>query len=80
MKEERYNQCRLQRPLHRGFDETISWIPDKFAIKGKVLRLTEDGKDSDGWVVEEVYEHSISKETAAKLSRVWKQTRKASDI
>ena len=43
----RYKQCRLKR--NRTF--RYSWIPEKYAIKGKILRINE----SEGWYVEEVY-------------------------
>lgn len=43
-------QCRLE----RGKSYIVSWIPEKFAIKGKVLKLKNDfDKWEDGWCVME---------------------------
>jgi len=42
-----YKQCKLK----KGNTCRVTWLPDKFAKKGKLLRL----KDDDGWVVQEVW-------------------------
>jgi len=50
----RYKQCKLVK------DETtqISWIPKKFAVKGRILILKKD----PGWLVTEVYNEQTAKE------------------
>lgn len=43
--------------LRKGNIEQVSWIPSKFAVKGKFLKL----KEEDGWEVVEVYNTMDSK-------------------
>ena len=43
-----YKQCEL----HRGTEKLVSWIPDRFAVEGKYLRLGDD----DGWKVVAVFD------------------------
>ncbi|KKN11219.1 hypothetical protein LCGC14_1028770 [marine sediment metagenome] len=47
MKVNNYNQCLLV----KGKRQQVAWIPGKFALMGKILRL----KDEDGWLVSQVY-------------------------
>jgi hypothetical protein len=42
-----YKQCRLR----KGTTFRVTWLPEKFAKIGKVLRLHDD----DGWVVEAIW-------------------------
>ena len=53
----------------------VSWIPQKFAKKGKVLKLYE----VDGWKVVEVWDSMEEKEVVER-SRDYRNQRKASDI
>jgi hypothetical protein len=47
-----YRQCSLKKES----SSTISWIPEQFAVLGKVLKLKDDqGVWENGWVVEAVY-------------------------
>ena len=43
-----HRQCKLI----KGNDTTVSWIPEKFALKGKYLKLKDNGEWEDGWKVE----------------------------
>ena len=45
-----YRQCLLQRDGSRQ----TSWIPEKFAILGNVIRLKDGDVWDDGWTVVEV--------------------------
>lgn len=50
-----YRQCRLIRPIPTGECVVVSWIPDEFAERERVVKLKDDNGDwSDGWVVAEV--------------------------
>ena len=54
-----YRQCRLTRRLTSGVSsETVSFIPEKFAKVGTVVRLREDvggeRRWADGWEVASV--------------------------
>ena len=47
-KKQLYSQCLLK----KGNIEQTSWIPEKFAHVGKILKLkNEDDKWSNGWIV-----------------------------
>jgi len=48
MKKTKFRQCVLEKtPGHR----IVSYIPEKFAKVGKVVKLKNDGEWDDGWVV-----------------------------
>lgn len=45
-----YRQCALE----RGNTYRISWIPARFAVVGKVLKLRDNGVWDNGWTVTSV--------------------------
>jgi len=50
-----HRQCRLIRPTPTGECVVVSWIPDLFADRDRVVRLKgDDGRWTDGWRVAEV--------------------------
>ena len=70
-----YRQCSLRKKTKETSHTQVSWIPERYAIKGKFLKLKED----NGWEVLSVG----AKQPASVVnqrSRDWKKTRKASDI
>ncbi len=55
-----YCQCQLV----QGVRHQTSWIPQKFAVKGRVLRLKNaDGEWENGWKVENVSKETRSEDT-----------------
>ena len=66
-----HTQCYLKKGTRRA----VVWIPEKFAVVGKIVKLIEE----DGWEVFEVYNTRSSKEVNER-SQDYKKTRKASDI
>ena len=51
----KYVQCELRRNVGDGSAETTSYIPQKFAKVGHILKLKDDNDDwVDGWVVQQV--------------------------
>jgi hypothetical protein len=42
-----YRQCQLTRRNQRQ----TTWLPERFAIPGSVLKLKDNGEWSDGWEV-----------------------------
>ena len=47
-----YRQCRLVKRTQSGELQQVSWIPDKFAVVGMVLKLRAEDKTWDnGWIV-----------------------------
>ncbi len=65
-------QCTLE----KGNKTQVLWIPDKFAVKGRILKLKED----NGWVVKVVSALSLPYKYLSERSQDYKNTRKASDI
>lgn len=56
----KYKQCKLVKKTHQGQLETVSWIPDKFANIGGVIKLkNDDGEWDDGWVVMSASEDTV---------------------
>lgn len=55
MKDTPYKQCLLHKRDGDGVLVDHSWIPAKFAVVGKVLKLKLGGVWVDGWVVVEVW-------------------------
>ncbi len=75
-KNETYTQCAL---LKNGKSE-VTWIPTKFANKGKFVKLRQDDDSwDDGWLVEETYTVQDA-QYLIKHGQDYKNTRKASDI
>ena len=69
------NNFHVQCKLKKGNTTQYSWIPEKFANKGKFVKL----KDDDGWKVIEVYSRENSK-FVNERQMDYKHQRKVSDI
>jgi len=71
-----YRQCKI---VNNGRSQ-VTWVPEKFAVVGKVLKLKDDYGDwENGWVVLEV-NASQPGDYVLKTKNVWKKQRKASDL
>ncbi len=70
-----FHQCWLV----RGAARQMAWIPAKFAVPGRFLKLTENGQTQDGWQVAGVGAR-MAEEAVWERSRDYKHTRAASDI
>ena len=53
-----YRQCKLRRRTRYRY----AWLPDRYAVQGKVLRI----RDEDGWRVEEVYDAQSEEQVKAR--------------
>lgn len=51
-----YRQCLLVKTEKDSTSSLVTWIPNKFAILGKILKLREDDSWDDGWVVNEIFD------------------------
>ncbi len=50
-----YRQCHLEKPTSEGTSHQTSWIPEKFAVQDKILKLKDaDGNWDNGWIVKTV--------------------------
>ena len=77
-KETNYMQCALQ----RKDSHHMAWIPEKFAVVGKFIKIKNDDDTwQDGWEVMGVADGTkkTAKEADAQ-SQLYKKTRKASDV
>lgn len=50
-----YKQCNLLKNFGATVIRTTTWLPEDYAIRGKVLKLKENGTWDNGWVVERVF-------------------------
>ncbi|RLF67439.1 MAG: hypothetical protein DRN26_02425 [Thermoplasmata archaeon] len=53
-----YRQCKLR----RGKCYKYAWLPSKYAVQGKMLRIC----DEDGWRVEEIYDAQSEEQVKAR--------------
>ncbi len=74
-------QCHFIRTVHGRTVNLIAWIPEKFAIKDKIVKL-KMGEEYwvDGWVVDAVGNSRTKSTTASERSRDYLHQREASDI
>lgn len=77
----RFYQCTLNKQYAANVNWLmVSWLPEKFAVKGTTLKLRmTDGQWLDGWVVTRVGAMMLKSDVDL-LSRDYKRTRRASDV
>ena len=77
-----FKQCELTRPQDGGLARMVSWIPERIALAGAVVRLKdpETGSWTEGWTVENVTEPAVPAALLERQSRDHLRTRAASDI
>ncbi len=75
-----YLMCELSRKVDGGIQNQVSWIPEKFAVKGKYLKLKEDTVWIDGWLVDSASDESLPGNILNDRSQDYKTQRKGSDI
>ena len=75
-----YCQCELRKPVSKdSYQTNIAWIPEKFAVMNKFVKIkTENGWD-EGWQVTYVGAKQKADLVEAK-ERDYLRQRKASDI
>ena len=76
-----YKQYDMRKEIRKGHNVvTISWIPETFAKKNKILRLkNEDGKWINGWIVEKVG-GIIKNEEVKVIENVHRHQRDVNDV
>ena len=77
MKREYYAQCYIVNIITNEID--IAWIPEKFAIRKKSLKIKINDEWQEGWVVEEIYQ-KIAYDLLQDIERDYLKQRKVSDI
>ena len=73
---EEYFQCSLKKRT----GTIISFIPKKFAVLGKIVKLKVNDKWTDGWRVEFISAISMNGEDLGKIEKQHRVHRKVSDI
>jgi hypothetical protein len=58
----------------------MSWLPEKYAVAGSVVRLRDDGTWTDGWKILSASGPAIDGKYAVNMSHAHTRQRKASDI
>ncbi len=76
MGEVMYQQCKLR----RSGVLMISWIPEQYAKKDKILKIKSGDGWQNGWKVAEVFEKKNTESTVMSLSRSYLHQREVSDI
>lgn len=80
MKVTHYRQCRMERPIEKGVQVLVSYLPDQFAKTGEVVKL-KNAEDVwvDGWKILSVGE-LIPASIAEAGSRLHKKHRESTDV
>lgn len=71
-----YRQCTLTMQDGPLTAQQVSWIPEEFAVVGKVLKI----KDQDGWRVKDVGSHRQSEDYIQDHERDYVGHRKRTDV
>ena len=79
-KEYQMRHCSLEKKIEKGIITTASWIPDKFAVLNKVVKLKRNEIWDDGWIVKSVSSFSRSSSEVNLISKQWRNHRSVSDI
>jgi hypothetical protein len=73
----KYIQCELI----KGNSHQTCWIPEKYAVVGKYVKIKNNDEWEDGWKVLESYNQTKLEESVLnERNQDYKKTRKASDI
>lgn len=72
-------QCVLARPTTGRTAIKVTWLPEIWAVKGKILKLKENGEWTDGWEVVAVHGR-MEDSKLREMQRQQKNHRKHSDI
>jgi hypothetical protein len=80
-KEIMYKQCRMERVIGTSKEVRTSWIPEKFAVENKIVKIRErDDSWSDGWKVTSASGEALPEKLVVHRSHDHTRQRKASDI
>lgn len=81
MSEVMYKQCYMEKQVSdTGKICRTSWIPERFAVVGLVVKLKDNNNWTDGWEIISASEKAETEKTVMGYSRAHLKQRKASDI
>ena len=72
----KYKQCKLEKPVKNGKLVQTTFLPEKFAKKGKFLKLKEADEWVDGWEVIEVSKTFVNKDQLPDVNKAVRLHRK----
>ena len=75
-----YRQCNLTKKTEDSELRQVSWIPEKFAVKDKFVKLKEGNEWEDGYKVCSVGDHRASEQEVNAMKWYHTKHRKHSDI
>jgi hypothetical protein len=70
----------LRKKTERGYTEHVAWIPEKFAVQNRMIKIKMDGEWDDGWQVVGAGGSAMSEKYLLARERDFARQRKASDI
>jgi len=73
------NENKRQCMFRKGLTRHTAWIPDKFAVLGKFVKIKKDNVWEDGWEIIAIYAKMTAKECGLS-SQEYKHHRKQTDI
>ena len=76
----RYRQCEIHRKTETGHLIDVAWLPEKFSVVGKVLKIKDKEEWSDGWIVVSVRSFALDEQDVPDLEREYKSHRSRTDI
>lgn len=76
-KNTKYRQCVLTKKMEVGIKQQVSFIPEKYAVKNKVLKLKNGDDWENGWVVEHAGENLVDEDLLPDYHDEIKKHRKA---
>lgn len=80
MAQEKFHvQCKLSRTDGPDLIYRTVYIPEKYAIRGKMIAIDENPEYTQAWLIEETYGRMLSSEVNER-GQDYKRTRKASDV
>lgn len=82
-KNTRFKQCVLRKyvsPDRLAWLTHVAWLPEQFAVVGKILDIRFADKWESGWHVNDVGMHTLGPEAMNDYARDHKTQREASDI
>ena len=79
---DRFKQCELTKCVDGGTARMVSWIPERIALHGAVVRLKDSGTGdwTAGWTVASASGPAVAGKLLERHSRDHLRTRRASDF
>lgn len=67
-----YRQCMMHEYSSENTVVYTAWIPEKFAVQGKIISIDQDDKSKMSYEVKEVYEPRLTAESIHEIHGIHK--------